>query len=273
MTNNFTLIFFVFIAFLISACTPKENPSIRIDGSNGVKPLMVAVVEAFQQKYPAAQIEMGEGMGSKKRIKALSDGLIDIAMASHGLDITKLTQQELVVHKISEMAVVFGVSENIDLSNITEEQVCDIYSGKVSNWQAINQNNAPIQALSRPLHEVDAEVLVEHIPCFAQLEFGEHIQFHEESGDMAEALNSIPNALGMTTMVRAQKSNGKIKVLSFNGITPSVENIKAGKYTLTRENYLVTRKEDTKIIQQLLDFIRSPEGAQLIIANSGVPVE
>jgi ABC-type phosphate/phosphonate transport system substrate-binding protein len=59
-------------------------------------------------------------MSPKKRIQALRAGKIDIAMASHGLQIEQLTNQRMVVEKVAKMAVVFGINAGLPITNLTE---------------------------------------------------------------------------------------------------------------------------------------------------------
>ena len=61
-----------------------QGEKIVIDGSTGMTPLVQALAKAYTDQNPAAVIEIGKGLGTKARIQALSEGRIDIAMASHG---------------------------------------------------------------------------------------------------------------------------------------------------------------------------------------------
>ena len=92
-----------------------------------------------------------------------------------------------------------------------------------------------------------------------------------KSGRMARELASTSGAIGMTTMVRVRRSKGKIKAVSLNGIAPSAENMKNGRYSLTRDAFLVTRAKPSTAVTKFLKFIRSPEGEKVIIENNAAP--
>jgi phosphate transport system substrate-binding protein len=89
---------------------------------------------------------------------------------------------------------------------------------------------------------------------------------------MAKALAETPHALGMTSMTVVEQSAGKVKALNLNGIAPTAENIKSGRYVLTRDFLFVTKSEPAGAVKKFLDFVLSPEGDRVIQANGAVPL-
>lgn len=56
-----------------------------------------------------------------------------------------------------------------------------------------------------------------------------------------------------------------VKMLSINGVTPSLENIESGTYPLVTNVCLITRKNDANpYIQKMTDFILSEDGQKII---------
>ena len=65
-----------------------------------------------------------------------------------------------------------------------------------------------------------------------------------------------------------------VKMLSIDGVYPSVENIKNGSYPLTVGLCLVTRKNDPNPnVQKMIDFILSPAGQEIIEKTGYAPAE
>ena len=91
---------------------------IVIDGSTGVMPLVRALAVVYREQRPGVAIHMGKGLGTKARIEALREGKIQIAMASHGLDVASIMKQGLAVHEIAKVAVVFGVNAGVSVIRI-----------------------------------------------------------------------------------------------------------------------------------------------------------
>ena len=235
--------------------------------------MVVALAKAYQERYPAATVEMGKGLGTRARLQALADGTIDIALASHGLVAEELTRQGMAVHEIAKGAVVFGVNASVRLRTITDRQVCDIYAGTVTNWKELGGPDLAISPRARPDSEVDTEVVRGKVACLKDLKMPERVKIMPRSGDMAKELATSVGAFGMTTTIVVEQSQRKIRPLSLNGIVPSAENVERKIYTLTRDSFLVTKALPPPAVTRFVDFIRSSAGAGVIVANGGVPVK
>lgn len=246
---------------------------ITVDGSTGVMPLVAALAKVYQARHPSITVEMGKGLGTKARLQALAEGKIDIALASHGLVIEELTRQGMAVQEIAKVAVLFGMNMSVSITNLTDRQACDIYAGKVTNWKELGGPDLVIAPRTRPDTEVDAEVVRAKVGCLRDLKMAETVKVMPRSGDMAKELAATAGAIGMTTMTVVEQSQGQIKPLSLNGITPSAENVKRKTYALTRDSFLVTKAQPSPAVTRFLAFVRSPEGEQVIVANGAVPVQ
>jgi phosphate transport system substrate-binding protein len=244
-----------------------------LDGSTGVMPLASALAKAYQAKNPGAAFEFGKGLGTKARFQALADGKIDVALASHGLRVDQLTKQGMVVHEIARIAVVFGVNETVPVSKLTAQQVCDIYSGKVTNWKALGGPDLEIAVRTRPESEVDTEVVRDGIACLKDLKMAGSVKAMPKSGDMANELAAVPGAIGMTSMTVVEQSKGKVKAVSLNGVAPSADNVKRKNYTLIRESFFVTRGSPSTAVARFIEFTRGPSGDDVIAANGAVPTK
>lgn len=91
-------------------------------------------------------------------------------------------------------------------------------------------------------------------------------------GDMAKALAETPHSLGMTSMTVVEQSAGKVKALSLDGVAPTAANVKSGRYLLTRDFLFVAKGEPVGSTRAFLDFLFSPEGDRVILANGAVPL-
>src|SRR5687767_10965900 len=101
---------------LVAPVPAATSEKIVADGSTGVMPLVAALAKAYQERYPAAAVEMGKGLGTKARLQALEEGKIDIALASHGLVVEELTRRGMTMHEVAKVAVVFGVNASVPVT-------------------------------------------------------------------------------------------------------------------------------------------------------------
>ena len=258
---------------LAAAAHGQTADRILIDGSTGVAPLVAALAKAYREQHPAVTVEIGKGLGTKARIKALVEGSIDIAMASHGLAIDDLVRQGMAVQEIAKVAVVFGVNATVPATGLADQQICDIYSRRLLNWKELGGSDLAVAPRTRPDSEVDAEVVRQRIGCLAQLQMPDGVGVMSKSGDMAKELARTPGAIGMTTMTVVEQSVARIKPLALNGIEPSAENVRSGAYGLTRDSFLVTKGTPSHAVARFLEFVRSADGKRVISANGAVPLD
>ncbi len=260
-------------ALLAVGAQGQTSEKIVIDGSTGGMPLAAALAKAFQVGNPGVTVEIGKGLGTKARIQALADGRIDIALASHGLNIGEITSQGLVVHEIANVAVVFGVNATVAVGGLTDQSICDVYAGRTANWKSLGGPELAIAALARPDSEVDTEVVRDKIACLKDLKMPEAVRIMPKSGDMAKELSATDGAIGMTTMTIVEQSQGKIKALSLNGIEPSTQNVERKTYSLVREAFFVMRSPASPTVARFLEFTRGSMGHSAIGANGAIPVK
>ena len=119
----------------------KTADEISVNGSTTVLPIMQKVSEAYMAANPNVQIALSGG-GSGNGIKALLDGLTDIAMSSRDI---KGSERELAAKKgvnpvrtaIAVDALVPVVNPRNAISELSLEQLKDIYTGKIANWKEV----------------------------------------------------------------------------------------------------------------------------------------
>jgi len=245
---------------------------IVLDGSSGMLPLAKALATAYQQRSSDPLVETGKGLGTGARLRALAEGTIQIALASHGIKSEDVQKGNLKVIEVAKGAIVFAVNASVPLTNITESQVCETYSGKIRGWGLLGGPDSPIAVLTRPATEVDPEVIRAKLGCFKHLKEVETAKVMARGGDMAKGLAETPHAIGMTSMTVVEQSGGKVKALTLDGVAPTPENVKSGRYFLTRDFFFVIKGEPTPSVKKFLDFVLSSDGDRVILANGAVPL-
>lgn len=256
----------------VATAQGQNSEKIGIDGSTGVLPLATALAKAFQARNPGVIVDLGGGLGTKARIESLAQGKIDIALASHGLDIAAISRQGMTAHEVARTAVVFAVNAGVPLANLSAQQICDVYSGQTANWKALGGPDLAIAPRTRPDSEVDAEVVRGGIQCLKSLRKPDAVKVMPRAGDMAKELAATPGAIGMTSMTVVEQSEGRVRFVTIDGISPSAENVERKRYGLVREAFFVTKSPPPPAVGRFLEFARSPEGSEVMRANGAIPV-
>ena len=86
---------------------------------------------------------------------------------------------------------------------------------------------------------------------------------------MMTSVSGNPSAIGYISL---GSLNETVKALAIDGVAASVENIKAGTYTVARPFNIATQAEVSEAAQAFIDFILSAEGQAVIEANGYIAV-
>lgn len=259
----------VALVVITSSRLPAFAEQVMIDGTSGMLPLTANLVQKFKAKNSSVPLEMGGGFSSSAAMRAVADDKISIGLSSEPVgDAERSAGLQSI--EIARVAVVFGVHSSVSVTGLTSEQICNIYSGKVVNWKEVGGSSLSIVPLTRPVNEFDPTLIRKHISCFKE---SAGVVSLPRPGDMAKALSTKSGAIGMTNEIFVADSNGAIRSLAWNGVSPTLENVQAGSYPLTRRFYFVVKESPRGGAAQFLAFVKGVEGQKVITESKAVPVK
>ena len=203
-------------------------------------------------------------------LDAVAHGLADIAGSARNS--AGGVEGDLVFTPVAFDALVMITHPSNGTGNLTVKQLHDIYFGKITNWKDVGGKDAPINlyAVASPGDGVEYSL--------RRLIFGRGNQpvaaprLYVNTAKLEEAVTLDPNALGVTTL-SGVASNSKVKMVSVDGVRPSVSTITDGSYVLYTPLYLVTNKESPKAAQitAFMEFLHTDQVRSLARAHQLVP--
>ncbi len=105
-----------------------------VGGSSSVAPVMQALIDEYKKVNTNIEVELQQS-DSSTGMSATMDGTLDIGMASRELKDSELEKLTPTVIAIDGIAVI--VNKDNELSNITSEQVKNIYIGEITKWSEV----------------------------------------------------------------------------------------------------------------------------------------
>ena len=176
---------------------------------------------------------------------------------------------ELEITPIGREAFVFFVEKDNPVSNITSEELKAIYHGDITNWSELGGKNQEIVAFQRPKNSGSQTMMEYFMGDFSLKEpqtyekidsmtgvIKEVAQYANEKGAIGYSFRYFLEGLGQEQGVR---------MLSIDGVYPSLENIENGSYPLVTNVCLITRKDETNpYVQKMIDFILSEAGQEIV---------
>ena len=168
---------------------------------------------------------------------------------------------------------VFFVHKDNPIDTLTTEQIKGIYSGEITNWKQVGGKNEKIEAFQRNEGSGSQSMLKRFMGDTKIMEAPKELKNDLMAGIIEQVSNykNKTNSIGFSFRyyVEGIIKNPDIKMVSVDGIAPTAENIRHGKYPIVTPIYAVTYKEQTnENVKKLLDWILSDEG-QYIIEKTG----
>lgn len=267
-------------------CEKSTQTIIRVEGSD----TMVNVAQAWAEQYLKTHSHLSLqvlGGGSGVGIASLIDGNCDLADTSRKMkedEIARAREKrhgEPIEHIVGYDALAVYIHKDNPLDSISIEQLAEIYGegGHITRWS---------QLLGKPLPDGrDAIVRVGRqnssgtYSYFRDVVLGKKRDFRlgsvDPSGskDVVTLVSRTPGAIGYSGI---GYRTDEVKVLSISrrtgepAIAPTLENAQANTYPITRPLQIYTIGEPGGEVGEYLDWIRSAEGQDVVLALGYVPL-
>ena len=249
----------------------------RIDGAAALFPVYSAFVNAVYPNTTKLHDGIFEYNNTPDGYRLLAEKETDIFIGVYPSDEQRAYAEEnqttFEYTPIGTEAFVFFVHKDNPITNLTTEQIKDIYSGKITNWKDVGGKNEKIAAFQRnegsgsqsmlkrcmgdtPITDAPTEMVNDLMAGII-----------EQVADYKSKTNSI--GFSFRYYVEGIIKNPDIKMISIDGAAPTSENIRNGSYPILTPIYAVTYKENQNgNVDKLLEWILSDEG-QYIINETG----
>ncbi len=251
-----------------------------VDGAAAVFPVYSAFVNAAYPETTELYDGVFEYNNTVGGYAALADRQTDIFFGAYPsqeqLDYAAQQGTEFVFTPIGSEAFVFFVHKDNPVDSLTTEQIQKIYTGEITNWKQVGGNNEPITAYQRNEGSGSQSMLLRFMGGKMPME----PDTENVVGGMLDIIETVaqyrskPGSIGFSFRfyVEGIIKNPDIKLISIDGVAPTVENIQNGSYPVTTPLYAVTWKGNPKEnVQRLLDWILSEQGQYLIEETGYVP--
>jgi phosphate transport system substrate-binding protein len=241
---------------------------ILISGSTTVLPVMQKAGEAFMAANPKISLAISGG-GSGTGIKALNEKLCQVAMSSRDIKASEVEEGKAagvnpVRTSIAVDALVPVVHPENSLSNLTVQQLRDIYAGRITNWKDVGGKDGNIVVISRDSASGTFEIFSEYIMDKEKVLASALLQ--ASNGGVVQAVANNKRAIGS---IGFGYLNPALKNVNVNGVEATPANALSKKWPISRELYVFTNGQPAGEVKQLIDYLLDPAKGQKIVAETG----
>lgn len=284
-------ILFLLSSFIVASCNlSSQSPSnlstkyIENKGSDTIVNLALAWAEKYQGENPDVRISVTGG-GSGTGIAALINGTVGIANASRSIkeeeiESAKANGVDPVEHVIARDAIAVIVNPENPVSELTLQQLSDIYSGKINNWSEVGGEDRPIVRLSRETNSGTHVYFLETVLRLGDKEnktlFSTDTLLLPSSEGIILEVRQNPNAIGYDGLGYVPDDLKMIAIAKEDGgayVLPSIPTVNDKSYPIARDLYMYTDGEPTGIVKDYLDWILSDEAQEIVAELGFVPVQ
>lgn len=270
-----------------SSFTIKDNAPL-LDGATALYP----VYGAFARAVYSGSGEADRGYADREDLVFVSktpgayenllNGRVDLIFCAAPSDAQAERFRErnirLKMVPIGKEAFVFFVNKKNPVDNVTIDDVRGIYSGEITNWKTLGGPGQRIRAFQRP-PDSGSQTMLQKIMDGRRVQKAPRENVPQGMGDIVNRVavyRNFSNAVGysflffVTEMARADT----VKLLSIDGVHPSVETIQNNSYPFSDYFYAIYRDEDEKNpnIEAFVEWMVSEQGRELIAKTGYVPL-
>lgn len=252
------------VCALLGQAVGETAGSVATDGSTSMEKVIGALGESFTMENPAIQFTYNP-TGSGSGIAAVAEGRCDIGLSSRALkDEEKAAGLTETVLAYDGIAVV--VNPENQVSQLSLEQIADIFTGKITDWAQVGGTSAAIVLIGREAGSGTRDGFETVTDTKDQCSYRQELT---STGDVLTAVSQNPDAVGYASLASVKET---VKALSVSGVVPSEETVKDGTYGIQRPFVLVTKAdaELSPAAQAFFDYATSPEAADIIRAAGAV---
>lgn len=241
----------------VDAKSAKET-KVTVSGSTSVGSPMEKLAEAFEGKNSGVKVEVQQ-LGSSAGIKNAIEGVSEIGMSSRDLkDEEKSSGLKETIIATDGIAVITNKANKV--TDLTLDQVKDIYTGKITNWKEVGGEDAPIVVVSREDGSGTRDGFQEKVG-FESEELIKDAQISDGSGNIKSTVEGNANAIGYISFGYVDEAVNAVKV---DGVEINHETVANNEYVIARPFILVNKDGISDNAQALIDFILSDEGQSIL---------
>lgn len=255
---------------LMTPLTVYAQDTITIGGTGSGLEMMRQLGDLFARQHRGSAFSVLPSLGSSGGIQAVREGALDIAIAARP---ARLDEKGLESRPLCRTPLAFAVHPATQIASVRTTDLIQLYGTTAYNWP----DGSRARVVLRPETESDTQVLRRISPAvdqaLAQAKARPGMILAVTDQDNLKALQTTPGGFGLVTLAMYNAEHAGLRLLSFNGVAPTINNLEQGRYPLEREYYLVTRASADKRVQEFIAFSHSAKGLKSLKSLQCAPME
>ena len=270
MKKQFSIIFLCLFLSNCSSFLLNKPTTIRIKGSDTMRILVQRWAEEYMKNRQDVSIYT-EGGGSAIGIRALINNEIDICAASRPL---RPEEARLLAEKYSKLgmgtlvakdALSIFINPKNPVQDLSLQQLTQIFTGEISNWQQLGGNDEPITVLIRSPNSGTFFYFKEYV-LSGEL-YTTSAKSMPTTSAVVQTVFKNRNAIGYGGIAYGEN----VIHCKINGVAPGEENVINDTYPIIRYLYLYTVDTPRGNMKAFIDWVLN-EGQKIVQDVGYIPL-
>ncbi len=263
MRAHRTAILTVIVAVALAVPAVAAGSRLILGGSTSVLPLAQKLAAAYHKAYPKIPLPAVGGGQSDIGIEGVASGRFDIGDSSR--DPLPTDPPGLVFTKIARDGVCIITNEANKLSNLSQESVEGIFTGRIRDWSEI-----PGATIGGPIDLFDRDGASGTQDAFQHIFLGETLKISpsatsEISNGLEEnAIEGDKQAIGFVSFAYTKGTH----TVDYEGVACNLRNARSGQYLGVRNFWMVTKGKPKGEALKFLRWVTSGNAVTKAIINS-----
>ncbi len=258
------------LSILATACGKRDaGDTVTATGSSTIAPVIADARKRYEALHPDVRIEVQTG-GSSRGIGDATTGVADLGLVSRVLK--EEEKETLTAHLLAADGVCVVLHKDNPVNQLDKQHLIDIYTKKATNWKDFGGNDAAIVVANKAEGRSTLEIFLH----FLGLDNAD-VKADVVVGENLHVINSVvsnPNTIGYVSIGTAsaeEKTGTPIKLVTTEGVVPTLESVRDGSFPITRPLNIVTDAETSPVAQAFLDYLMSTEINDIVEKHFFVP--
>jgi phosphate transport system substrate-binding protein len=246
--------------------------TLKVGGSTTVQPITQKAADILMARNKGLSVTIS-APGSGAGINGAIDGTFHIGAASRELKSSELEKcPDLKQFQIGSDGIAIIINKANKVSNLTKQQVFDIFTGKITNWKDVGGTDSPIFVQTREVGSgtLDAfnELALHIIDKAAKIV--STATPNASNGLVKEAVKGNKNAIGFISFGYLE---GSVKGINIEGVSPTPANAMAKVWPYVRPLNVVTKGIPSALAAKFINYLKSDEGQNILVEEHYLPLK